>query len=135
MGFRSVLVGAALVAAAPGCTVVRVDAEEGPSRLESSGLLDGHAAIGWRADDDVLRLKVLEGASPGAIGEFSLWKLFRLELGLLGVGVGVGPFDVALGVVFYDPDLPAFVGQEPGAAAPEEHGDCPVCAQLERDGE
>src|SRR5262245_65979652 len=78
-----------------GCTVTSVGAESGPPRVESNGLIEGHAALGWRAEDRFLRLQAFEGESGGAIGELVLWKLFRLEVGALGLGVGIGPFDFA----------------------------------------
>ena len=37
-----------------------------------------------------------------------VWKLFRLEVGLAGVAVGIGPLDIGLGVLFYEPRLPEF---------------------------
>jgi hypothetical protein len=123
--------GMALVAAGlSACTVMRLDAEEGPARVESNGLIDGHVALGMRAEDDLFRLRLFEGDSDGSIAELSLWKLFRLEIGLLGLGVGVGPVDAALGIGFYEPELPEFQGQEPEPAAEDgPHPDCPACAK------
>ena len=91
-----------------GCTLVHVDADDTPPRVESGGMIDGHLALGVREDDELLRLDLFEGRSNGALGELTLWKLLRLEVGLLGVGVGVGPFDAALGFGFYDPAVPDF---------------------------
>ena len=107
------LVGFGLLSA---CTITRMGAESGPPRIESNGLIEGHAAFGIRADDDFLRLRVLEGESDGALGEIVLWKLFRLEVGALGLGVGIGPFDLALGTLFYEPEVPEMMGQETARA-------------------
>ncbi len=107
MNFRFVTL-AWIAWTALGCTVTRVSGEDPPPRLESNGLLEGHAALGIRSEDDLLRLKFLDGESDGAVGEIVLWKLLRLEVGLLGVGVGLGPLDLALGVGFYEPRVPDF---------------------------
>jgi len=112
------------------CTVMRVDAENGPPRVESNGLVDGHVAFGMRAEDDLLRVHFLEGDSDGALAEISLWKLFRLEVGLLGVGVGVGPVDAALGIGFYEPEVPEFTGQQPVPADEGRVEDCPACREA-----
>src|SRR5262245_13242001 len=103
------LLGTALIS---GCTVTSVGAKGGPPRVESNGLLEGHAAVGLRADDGIFRLLVFEGESDGAVGELVLWKLFRLEVGALGLGIGVGPFDLALGTLFYEPEVPEMLGEE-----------------------
>ena len=91
---------------ASSCTLVHVHSRGEPSRIESSGLIDGHAAVGIRDTHRVLHIDLFDGSSPGAIGEVVLWKLARLEVGLAGLAVGLGPFDLALGTLFYEPRLP-----------------------------
>jgi hypothetical protein len=132
MSFRSLLallLGAALLSA---CTVTSVGARGSPPRVESNGLLEGHAAVGLRADDGLFRLRVLEGDSEGALGELVVWKLFRLEVGALGLGIGIGPFDLALGTLFYEPEVPEMLGEkhpaEAGSSRPVE--DCEICRQA-----
>ena len=142
MGIRSTLAPALLAAVLSGCTITSMGPESGPPRVESDGLLEGHAAFGWRAEDRFLRLRALDGDSEGAVFEFALWKLFRLELGALGAGVGIGPFDLALGTLFYEPEVPEMVGEDEAveASAPSsEEGeacegeayeeDCEICRQ------
>jgi len=100
--------GAALVAGlgASSCTVVSVQSQETPVGLRADGLVDGHAVVGWRNEKQAVRLDLFDGTSSGAVFEFVLWRIARLELGLAGFGVGVGPFDVALGALAYDPHMP-----------------------------
>lgn len=121
---------AALLAA---CTVTRIGAENGPPRIQSRGLIEGHAAFGLRDEDDFFRLELLDGQSDGALAELSIWKLFRLEVGALGVGLGIGPIDLALGTLFYEPEVPPMGQRRKGPdeveAAPE---DCEICAQNAR---
>ena len=73
-----------------GCTITSVGAEDAPPRVEAEGLIEGHAAFGFRDEDRFVRLEVLDGSSDGALAEFTLWRLFRLELGALGLGIGLG---------------------------------------------
>ncbi|HEX6885346.1 MAG TPA: hypothetical protein VF530_18370 [Planctomycetota bacterium] len=111
------------------CTITSLGPESGPPRVESEGLIEGHAALGWRDEDRFLKLKVLDGESDGALAEVALWRLLRVEVGALGLGLGIGPFDLALGTLFYEPDLPRMVGERGPvpAAAPVE--DCELCAR------
>ena len=124
----------ALTLLTTGCTVTSVGAEDAPPRVEADGLIEGHAAFGFRDEDRFLRLDVLDGSSDGALAEFTLWKLFRLELGALGLGIGIGPFDLALGTLFYEPEVPAMVGEakhapsEARAAGSSE--DCEICRKA-----
>lgn len=136
MGLRTLLVLALGSALSSGCTVTSVGAKGDPPRIESSGLLEGHAAVGLRADERIFRLRVLDGESEGALGELVLWKLFRLEVGALGLAVGIGPFDLALGTLFYEPEVPEMLGekraQEASSRGAEE--DCEICRQARAGG-
>ncbi len=96
----------ALVFAATSCTVVSVRSSSNPAGVRADGIVDGHAVVGWRDEKQALRMDLFDGTSSGAVFELVLWKLARLELGLAGFGVGVGPFDVALGALWYDPHMP-----------------------------
>jgi hypothetical protein len=126
MGTRSL--AAALLAAAflPACTITSIGSEKGPPRVESEGLIEGHAAVGWRADDRFLRLQVLDGSSDGALAELAVWKLLRLEVGALGVGIGLGPIDLGLGTLFYDPEVPDMIRAKDAAASAPVEG-CEIC--------
>lgn len=122
------LLGLGLLSA---CTVTRMGGESGPPRIEASGLIEGHAAFGIRAEDDFVRLRVLDGESDGALCELVLWKLFRIEVGALGVGVGIGPFDLALGTLFYEPEVPDMMGQATARAKSSVDPDeCEICRQA-----
>jgi hypothetical protein len=124
--------GAAILSA---CTVTSLGSESGPPRVESDGLLEGHAAFGWRAEDRILRLHALEGDSDGAVAELVLWKLLRLEVGALGLGIGIGPIDLALGTFFYEPEVPEMVGESHPAEASSKGSveDCEICRQARED--
>ena len=129
MGARNLLLSVLGAALLSGCTVTSVGAESGPPRVESDGLLEGHAAFGWRDEDRFIRLHALEGDSDGAVAELVLWKLFRLEVGALGLGIGLGPFDLALGTLFYEPDVPDMQGETRAAEASSKGSaeDCEIC--------
>ena len=100
----------ALVLATSSCVILSVYSDSEPPSIQSHGILDGHAAFGIRDEHQAFHARLFGGSSPGAIGEIVVWKLFRAELGLAGLSIGVGPFDFALGVLFYDPEIPTFVG-------------------------
>jgi len=101
---RVLAIGAA--AGASSCTVVAVQSQDNPVGLRADGLVDGHAVVGWRDERKVLRAELFDGSSPGAIAELALWKLARIEIGLAGLSLGLGPFDVGLGAIWYDPIVP-----------------------------
>lgn len=89
------------------CTVVRVQKSPKPFMLEANGLIDGHAALGFPEEDRVLNVAVLGGSrSQGGLAEVVVWKLLRVEVGLAGLSLGVGPFHLGLGTLFYDPKPP-----------------------------
>ena len=132
MGSRTLVALALGAALLSGCTITSIGSESGPPRVESDGLLEGHAAFGWRAEDRFFRLRALEGDSDGAVGELVLWKLFRLEIGALGLGIGIGPFDLALGTLFYEPDVPDMGGEAHATEASSKGSveDCEICRRA-----
>ncbi len=110
---------AALCALASSCTLISVDSQDGPPGARADGLIDGHAVIGWRAEKGLLRAELLDGTSGGALFEVSVWKLLRLEAGLAGVCVGIGPFDLGIGTLFFEPVVPAMMQETKPKPAPE----------------
>src|SRR5262249_41603133 len=131
---RPLLPGALSALLFSACTLVNVGSEGGPPRVQSEGVIEGHAAVGIRDESSLLRVKLLDGESEGALAEVTLWKLFRLEVGALGVGVGVGPFDLALGALFYRPRVPTMISsQTPAEAASVQtpgDDDCELCRKA-----
>jgi hypothetical protein len=103
---RAALALSTLALGTAACHVVHVGSEEGPPRIESKGLVDGHIAVGIPAEDHLLHADLFDGSSPGSIGEITVWKLFRLEVGLAGASLGLGPLQLGLGVLFYSPEVP-----------------------------
>ncbi len=95
-----------LVSLATSCTIARVDSRDGPPRIVSHGLIEGHAAFGILAEEQFLDIDVFDGTSQGSFFELGLWKLLRLELGFAGASASVGPFHLGLGVLSYEPRVP-----------------------------
>ena len=89
------------------CTVVDVRDDEGRVGVRSDGLIDGFATVGWAKDPSFLRAELFDGRSDGALALIDLWYLARVEVGAAGASVGVGPFDVGVGTLFYEPRSPA----------------------------
>ena len=100
------LASAALCVVASSCSLITVDSQDGPPGARAEGLVDGHAVFGWRAEDTLLRAELLDGTSDGALFELTVWKLLRVEVGLVGLCVGLGPIDLGLGTLFFDPTVP-----------------------------
>ncbi len=111
-----------LVGLTTSCTITRVDSREGPPRIVSRGLVEGHAAFGVLDEDHLLHVDLFDGSSDGAIFELGLWKLLRLEIGLAGASASVGPLHLGLGVLFYEPEVPRMMPTEGAAAAGEADG-------------
>lgn len=109
----------AALAFSPGC---RVHSHSGPPRIVGTGIVRGHAALGIREQDELLNLHV--SLNPNRLLEFSIWKLVRLEVGVVGASVGVGPFDLGLGALLYDPYVPSMIDfGEDGEAQHDDGGD------------
>ncbi len=100
------LVGSLLVVVSPACHVVGVDSAGSPPRIESRGIVDGHLAVGIPREDHLFHLDLFDGTSDGAIGELVVWKLLRIEVGLAGVSLGLGPLHAGMGVLLYEPEVP-----------------------------
>ena len=113
-----------LAALLPACVVLDVHSTHDGHGFHSVGLIGGYATAGWPADDSILRIGLLEGRSDGTLLSLQVWKLVRVEIGLIGLSVGVGPLDAGLGILFYDPVPPAYVGDE-----------CPECGDDDCDGD
>ena len=109
---RASVVALFLTALICSCTIMRVDSDSDPARIESRGLIRGHAAAGIPAEDHLLHLDLFDGSSKGAVAELVVWKLFRFELGLAGASIGVGPLSLGLGVFFYDAKTPQMLSQK-----------------------
>jgi hypothetical protein len=92
------------------CTVVDAGVCRGNSPphwgFEAVG---GYADFGWPANDDLLSADILGGSNSGTLVTLDLWRLLHLEVGLLGIGIGVGPFQIGGGVGFYTPAAPAML--------------------------
>ena len=98
----------ALSALLPSCTVVRGTAEGEAPQIRFEGVFDGYAGFGWPESDSLIRLDVLDGRSSGSVAYLEIWRLLRLEVGLAGVAIGIGPFDVGIGTLFYEPKSPQY---------------------------
>jgi len=117
------------------CTVTSVGPEDAPARVEAEGLIEGHAALGFRDEDRFFHLDVLDGSSDGALAEVTLWRILRLEVGALGLGIGLGPIDLALGVLFYEPEVPTMLSERGAPStsettSPAMSDDCEICRRA-----
>lgn len=111
MRLAKVLIAIPALLVATACTVIRVDSKDRPPRIVSSGLIDAHVAVGIPSESHLFHFDLFDGTSPGAIGEIVIWKLFRLEIGLAGISMSLGPLHCGLGVLAYEPEVPSIGGK------------------------
>lgn len=86
-----------------GCTIIDVRTAEDPARLESDALINGLLSVGVPQSESLFVAHVFDGRSPGAFLSLELWPIARLELGLVGATIGLGPIDLGLGIGPYRP--------------------------------
>ena len=91
-----------------GCTLIDVRSSHGGG-VHSDAFVSGYADAGWPASDSLLKVGLFDGPSRGALLYLQVWKLLRIELGFVGLALGIGPLDAGVGVLFYDPHPPAYV--------------------------
>ena len=108
----ALILGLGALGSTSGCTIVRVENDPAPSTIRATGLVRGHAAFGFSDEYRFFNARVLGGASQGALAEVVLWKLLRVEAGLAGVSLGVGPLHFGIGTLFYRPKAPTFPPRE-----------------------
>jgi len=120
----ALLVVLALVVLLGGCTLidVRVAPHDG---VHSHAFISGYVDAGWPASDSLIKVGLFKGPSRGSLLYFQIWKLFRFELGFVGLALGVGPFDAGVGVLLYHPKPPEYVSCDDESCEEEgdEHGE------------
>jgi hypothetical protein len=88
-----------------GCTIV--DAGVGRNADWAWGGAGGYADCAWPANDALLSADVIGGPHSGSLVSVDVWRLLHLEVGLFGLGVGIGPLQIGGGVGWYTPQAPA----------------------------
>ena len=93
------------------CTIV--DLRLQPDRsVRTSGFITGFASAGWLEDDSIVQVDLFKGPNRGSLLYVQIWKLLRVNIGLVGVAVGVGPLDAGIGVLFHKPRPPRYMGDD-----------------------
>ena len=99
----SLTLGILCAALLGGCTLIDVRTAEDPARLESDALINGLLSVGMPESGSLFVAQVFDGRSPGAFLSLELWPIARLEAGLVGATIGLGPIDLGLGIGPYRP--------------------------------
>jgi hypothetical protein len=99
-----------LCLATTGCNLVDfgIARNNCPSEWQFGGAA-GYAEFAWPANNDLLSADLFGGPNGGTLVSVDVWRLLHLELGLLGLGVGIGPLQFGGGVGFYTPSAPAMM--------------------------
>lgn len=81
-----------------------------PPRLQGEGIVEGHIALGIAAEEHLLHASLFGGHNDGSLAELVIWKLLRIELGIAGASLTLGPLHLGLGVLAYEPEVPRMSG-------------------------
>jgi hypothetical protein len=91
------------------CTVVDAGVGRGAKDWTTHFDANAYMDFGWPTNDSLLSLDVIGGPNPYTLVRADLWRLLHLEIGLLGVGIGLGPLQFGAGIGLYAPGAPAHI--------------------------
>ncbi len=109
MKLRASFLAACLLTITSSCSLAT---KSHPPRIQSRGLIDGHAALGIAAEEHLLHARLFGSKNDGSVVELVLWKLFRFELGIAGASLTLGPLHLGIGTLAYDAEVPRMMGRE-----------------------
>lgn len=96
------------------CTVVDAGVGRGARAWPTEFGANCYAEYAWPANNSLLAVDIVGGSNAYTLISADVWRLLHLELGLLGVGVGLGPLQAGAGVGLYAPHAPsAMMGDNP----------------------
>ena len=104
------------------CNLIHIDTESDRQSSGSHAFISGFVDAGWTDDDPLLDVDLFQNA----LISIDVWKLVRVELGLVGASVGVGPFDAGLGLLFYEARPPRYRWSLTGDEQPREEWRAPA---------
>jgi hypothetical protein len=116
------------------CTLV--DLRVQPDRnVRNRALVTGFVSAGWPEDDSVLKLGLFKAPNHGSLLYLQVWKLLRIDIGIVGLAVGVGPLDAGLGVLLHKPRPPRYCDDDHDAdccdSACDDCDNCDDCDDCE----
>ncbi len=91
------------------CTVVDGGVGRGASDWSPDLRANSYIDYGWMANETLLSMDLFGGPNAYTLVRLDVWRLLHLELGLLGFGLGVGPFHFGAGSGIYAPEAPAMI--------------------------
>lgn len=94
------------------CTAVDLGVGRGASSWETDFDANAYFEMGWTDNDSLLAVDIVGGSNAYSLVSVDIWRLLHLEVGLLGVGLGIGPLQFGAGFGLYAPVAPATLGTD-----------------------
>lgn len=89
------------------CSVVDIGVGRDANTWPTKWTHNAYADFGWPQNDKLLLVDFIGGPDSYTLVRAELWRLLHLEIGLLGLGVGLGPLQAGIGAGLYAPHPPA----------------------------
>ena len=88
------------------CTVVDAGVGRNANAWKTKFQSNAYAEWGWPTNDRLLMVDFVGGPNDYTLVRADLWRLLHLEIGLLGLGIGIGPLQAGAGIGLYGPHAP-----------------------------
>lgn len=92
-----------------GCSLIDVGIGRGEQEWSVEGWGDAFANVGWRANDHLIHVELFGGYNAGTLISIEIWRINHIEIGLIGVSLGLGPLNAGFGTLFYQPGPPPVI--------------------------
>jgi hypothetical protein len=72
-----------------GCSLIDVGVGRGEQEWTVDGWGDAFGNVAWRANDHLIHVELFGGYNPGSIISIEIWRINHIEIGLIGISVGL----------------------------------------------
>lgn len=89
------------------CSVVDIGLGRDANTWTTKWKHNSYVDYGWPSNDTFLLVDFIGGPESYTLVRADLWRLLHLEIGLVGVAVGLGPLQAGIGAGLYSAHPPA----------------------------